>query len=282
MKKYGLIISIGVLSLLGCKQNQPNKTNEDHSVVPTEAEAFQSSENQDFEDIENDDLPSEGIESISTIKVSTEVVSSGSLHDLMQGNLKATISLKDFAKTPHLYAVGALENLKGEVQIFDGKSLVSRKSDEMVLIDKTFNSSAALLVYAVVEEWQEIKIPSMIKSHKQFEIFVQQAAEKAGLDTTKPFPFLLSGDILKLDWHIVFWDENNTNHTEQSHVNSGLNGVLANGEVEILGFYSQNHEGVFTHKGQKTHMHFHTKSTKLAGHVDSIFLGAYMTLKLPK
>ena len=58
--------------------------------------------------------------------------------------------------------------------------------------------------------------------------------------------------------------------------------MLAYGDVEILGFFSKQHEGVFTHNGSNTHMHFRTDDVSLAGHVDGIFLGENMTLKLPK
>jgi len=109
-----------------------------------------------------------------------------------------------------------------------------------------------------------------------------QEAKKAGIDISKPFAFLLSGNITKLNWHIIDWDESQEDHSPQNHLNSGLNGVLAYGDVEILGFFSKQHEGVFTHKGSNTHMHFRTDDVSLAGHVDGIFLGENMTLKLPK
>ncbi len=207
---------------------------------------------------------------------------SGSLHDIMTGKTEATISLKEVENVPHLYALGAVGDLKGEIQIFDGKPAVSTKTDEMVTIDNTYNSTAALLVYASVEEWQEIPVPSMVKSKGQFEIFVQQEAKKAQLDTEKPYPFMLTGNITKLNWHVVDWDGSNTDHSSQNHLKSGLNGVLSNGDVEILGFYSKTHRGIFTHYGEDTHMHFRSSDVNLAGHVDYIFLGPNMTLKLPK
>jgi hypothetical protein len=214
--------------------------------------------------------------------MSNEVRYFGALHDIMQGNVGATITLKELEQLPNLYALGAFENLKGEVQIFNSEVVNSRKTPEMVKIDNTFSGSATLLVYAQVEEWQTISVPKMVRSKGQFEIFVYQEAEKAGIDVSKPFPFLLEGNISKLNWHIVDWNPNSTANTPQGHMESGLNGVLANGSVEILGFYSKEHQGVFTHKGSKTHMHFRTNSAKLAGHVDNFFMGYNMNLKLPK
>ncbi|MEP1855268.1 MAG: decarboxylase, partial [Nonlabens ulvanivorans] len=47
------------------------------------------------------------------------VKNTGALMNIMSGNLVATASLDSIQKLPHLYALGALENLKGEVQVFD-------------------------------------------------------------------------------------------------------------------------------------------------------------------
>lgn len=211
-----------------------------------------------------------------------EVQYSGSLHDIMQGKIGATIALKEVEKIPNLYALGATEDLKGEIQIFNGIPEVSKKLDQTIILDHSFDASAELLVYTSVNEWENIEVPSMVKSQGQFDIFLVQEAKKAGIDMSKPFAFLLSGTILKLNWHIIDWDGSQQDHSPQNHLNSGLNGVLAHGDVEILGFYSTHHEGVFTHKGSKTHMHFRTNDTRLAGHVDRIFLGENMILKLPK
>jgi len=220
--------------------------------------------------------------SCSNHRSTNDVKYSGSLHAIMQGEFGATIALKEIEKIPNLYALGAAENLKGEIQIFNGIPEVSKKLDQTIILDHTFEASAELLVYTSVQEWENIDVPSMVKSQGQFEIFLVQEAKKAGIDISKPFAFLLSGNITKLNWHIIDWDQSQEDHSPQNHLNSGLNGVLAYGDVEILGFYSKQHEGVFIHKGSKTHMHFRTDGVSLAGHVDRIFLGENMTLKLPK
>lgn len=59
--------------------------------------------------------------------IDTSVKNKGALMQLMSGNLEATASLDSLQTLPHLYALGALENLKGEIQIFDGVSYVSKK-----------------------------------------------------------------------------------------------------------------------------------------------------------
>ena len=42
-------------------------------------------------------------------------------HMMQKGDISAKANLKDFENTEHFYAIGAFENLKGEIQIFDSK-----------------------------------------------------------------------------------------------------------------------------------------------------------------
>ncbi len=207
---------------------------------------------------------------------------SGALREIMEGKLDATITLNELKSIPNLYALGVVEGLKGEIQIFNSQPYNSKRSPEMATIYRNFQDNAALLVYAQVPEWQEISIPKAILTKKQFEVYLEYTAVKAGVDTSKPFPFMVEGYIRKMNWHIVNWDENNNNHSHEAHKKSGLIGVLVDEKVNIIGFFSKNHKGLFTHHTTNMHMHFKVENQKLAGHTDDFLLGEYMTLKLPK
>ncbi len=206
----------------------------------------------------------------------------GALKDIMSGKLDSNIRLDELKEIPNLYALGAMAGLKGEIQIFNSQPVNSRVTPEMLALDKNFTANAALLVYTQVPEWQEISIPKAILTLKQFENFLEYTAVKAGVDTSQPFPFMIEGYVRKINWHIVDWDANNTNHSREAHIQSGLNGIVVEEDVEILGFYSKDHKGIYTHHDANWHMHFNAKNQKIAGHLDDLILGEYMTLKLPK
>ena len=212
----------------------------------------------------------------------SEVKYSGALRTMMSGNLEATASLDSLSKKPHLYALGAFENLKGEIQIFNGKALNSTVQSNELVFDTSFNKKAALLVYAQVANWQNIEIPSAINSSKKLETFIEEQAKQLGIDTEKPIPFLIKGKSQSLSWHIINWKDGDTKHTHKKHKESGLNGVEENEEVEIIGFFSKSHKAVFTHHTTFLHMHFKSQNEELAGHVDDLKLGGNMILKLPK
>lgn len=211
-----------------------------------------------------------------------KVIYYGAMHDIMQGKIDATFNLEKLKSIKHLYALGALENLKGEIQIFDSKPHISRKNGNSLGFDYSFNNQATLLVYAVVKKWIRISIPSTIETQKQLEVFIEQQAISNGIDINQPFPFLLKGKPVTFDWHVINWKKADTIHTHKKHKTAGIYGSLNEREVEILGFYSKKHQGIFTHHNSFTHMHVKTKGKGVAGHVDDLIIGENMFLFLPK
>ena len=212
-----------------------------------------------------------------------EVKHTGALRSIMSGNLNATASLDSLNSKPNLYAIGALENLNGELQVFDGESFNSIVKDSKVVIDPAFDQKAALLVYAQVPDWEVIEIAPGLQTRKTaLEEFIRKTAVGRGISIEKPFLFLLEGKVTSLDWHVIDWPEGDTEHTHQKHKDSGLNGTMENKKITIIGFFSLHHKAVFTHHTTNVHMHFKTDDGLLAGHVDDVRVGNNMILKLPR
>jgi alpha-acetolactate decarboxylase len=213
--------------------------------------------------------------------LSTEVKHSGALRTIMSGNIQPVISLDTLSKMKNLYALGAVDNLKGEIQIFDSQPSNSFVVDSSLQIKDSYNLKASLLVYAEIEAWDSFQIEnSKTKSDLEKQIF--ETAANSVIDTEKPFPFLLAGTIASIDWHVINWKDGDTIHNHKKHKESGLNGTLKNSKVQIIGFYSTKHKAVFTHHTTNMHMHFKTDSNDIAGHIDDLLLNQTVILKLPK
>ncbi|MFT6922054.1 MAG: alpha-acetolactate decarboxylase [Crocinitomicaceae bacterium] len=211
-----------------------------------------------------------------------EVKYFGALKNMMhKGDVSAKANLSDFEKSEHLYAIGALENLKGEIQIIDGESFNTFVLDSAIRFDKSFDRKAALLVYAIVEAWNTYEIPADIKTYEQLEGHIASVAKQNGINVNEPFPFLIDGTAKSFDWHVINWKDGDTEHSHEKHVNSGLNGTIENKEVKLLGFYSDSHHAIFTHHTTNMHIHVKTIDNEIAGHVDGLTLGKGMLLKLP-
>lgn len=221
--------------------------------------------------------------STSTWAADIEVGNAGALRNFMhKGDLSAKFSLSELKGKDHVYALGAVENLKGEIQVFDGIPSVTFANNGEVFFDNSFKRNASLIVYTQVPAWQDVTIPNEITTRIQFENYLKMAAAKHGLDIEKPLPFLITGKAKFIDWHVIDWDPADKVHTHIKHINSGPHGKIENAEALILGFYSNKHKAVFTHHSSDLHMHFKTKDNTLAGHVDDLELGRDMVLKLPK
>lgn len=211
-----------------------------------------------------------------------EVEYYGALKNMMHENdISAKVDLSDYKEREHFYALGALENLTGEIQIFDGEPFNTQVQGDFLVFDKTFDFKGTLLVGASVSKWVTIDIPNDIKSYEQLEVFIEEQAKEKKIDTNKPFPFLVDGEVSSFDWHVINWKEDDTEHTHEKHVTSGLNGTIQNRELNMLGFYSNAHHAIFTHHTTNMHIHFKTIDDELAGHVDALTLGENMVLKLP-
>ena len=211
-----------------------------------------------------------------------EVGYSGALRNFMkEGDISAKVDLSNFETRDHFYALGAFENLKGEIQIFDGKPYNTHVTNRELSIDTTFEKKASLLVFAIVKKWNVYTLPNSIKNMLQLEQYLATTAASQDLSIDKPFPFLISGIAEKVDWHVIDWEKGDMDHTHEKHMSSGLQGTLKNARVEIIGFHSANHKGIFTHHTTPLHLHVKSEEEGVAGHVDDLVMNGGMTLMLP-
>jgi acetolactate decarboxylase len=212
-----------------------------------------------------------------------EVRNAGALSNFMhKGDLSAKFSLVELEGKEHVYALGAVEKLRGEIQIFDGIPANTYAENDGVVFDRTFQKKASLIVYAQIPAWNNIEIPSGIVSRSQFEKYLVDVARTQGYDLEQPLPFMLEGKAGLIAWHVINWDPEDQVHTHLKHINSGPHGTIESANVQVLGFYSNKHRAIFTHHSSDLHMHFQTNDKSLAGHVDDIELGGGMALRLPQ
>ena len=196
------------------------------------------------------------------------------------GDLTGRVDLTALAKRPHLYAAGPLEGLKGEVTVWDGKALLARWEAGKVVTTEEFKGKACFLVYAQVPTWTESKLPAGLDKPDDLKADIFLEARKAGVPTDRPFPFLLRGTAQKVKLHILNKTDN-APHNPEEHAKVKVPVVLEGREVDVIGFYSKKHAGVFTHHDSYTHMHALTADGKVSGHVDQLSPGGEMRLYLP-
>lgn len=210
-----------------------------------------------------------------------------------KGKAERVMSLESLAGRPGLYGVGPVEGFDGEITVFDGKPYVSKVRGTGKVLEQTHNHGAFFFVWAEQIQWQDIPVPESVKNYIDLQNFVKAQAGAAGIDTSKPFPFRLSGTPTEIKWHINVDRTEGKTVTQELFVKSKAPYVTNNDPVDIIGFYSEHHGGVFVSdsapaikrdSGLKNaiHIHFVSRADKMTGHIDNITLGSGMVLHLPK
>jgi acetolactate decarboxylase len=209
----------------------------------------------------------------------SDVIVVGAMKNVMwKGELGGMINLDTISNRKGLYGLGPQSFLTGELLINDGKSYLSRvTSDSTMEVKKIFEVSAPFFVYANVNDWEEINLPSNIKTIQDLEKFIEGKI----IGTKRPFAFKLIGKVSKAIIHIQNLPEGTKVSSPEEAHQGQINFNLKNQEAEIIGFFSTEHKGVFTHHDSYLHMHLITKDESKMGHLDKLEIGN-MKLYLPK
>jgi len=201
---------------------------------------------------------------------------------VIQGKLAAALDLRTLGKTLHLYAVGPIEQLRGEITIVDSRPSLARVGpDGAVRVAESFETGAPFLVWAEIPAWQTMPIPAEVRSFTDLEAFVPRAAASAGLDPQQPLPFLIRGQQNLIEFHVLN-RIGDAPHGMEMHKKIQVVFELAQAEAILVGFHSAAHRGVFTPMDSAMHIHFQTADNSKSGHIQNLALGKDLLLAFPK
>lgn len=203
----------------------------------------------------------------------------GAMKNVMwKGELGGKIKLDTITVKNGLYGLGPESYLTGEILINNGKPYVSKvTSDSTMKVIEKFEVSAPFFVYANVTEWNEVELPSNVRTIQDLEKFIDDNTT----DYKRPFAFKLGGQVSNAIIHIQNLPKGmKVTSPDEAHLGQ-TNYELNNEESEIIGFFSTEHKGVFTHHDSFLHMHLITKDESKMGHLDELEIGK-MKLYLPK
>jgi acetolactate decarboxylase len=209
------------------------------------------------------------------------------------GKAASVVSLEDLAGHKGLYAMGPIDGLDGEITVFDSKPYITKVRGADYIAENTWKHGAFFLVWTEQQNWTDVPLPATVKGYVDLQKFVKEQAQKAGIDITKPFPFLLSGTPVEIKWHINVDRTEGKPITKESFFKSKQPFVTKNEPVDIIGFYAEHYDGVFLTKYTRVikegsgmenaiHIHLVSRTSKASGHIDDITFGDGMVLRLPK
>ncbi|WP_020535665.1 acetolactate decarboxylase [Lewinella cohaerens] len=209
-----------------------------------------------------------------------DVQVAGAMKNVMwKGELAGIISLEDIANKEGLYGIGPLSYLQGELLINDGQAYVSKVvSDTTMMVKATFDTEAPFLVYGNVTEWQELELPASITNGKALESHLDTLTRSY----KRPFVFKLKGEVMSADIHIQNLPEGSKVSSPEEAHRGQTNYALGQEQVAIIGFFSTEHQGIFTHHDSYIHLHLITDDNTQMGHLDAVeFEAEKMKLYLP-
>ena len=215
----------------------------------------------------------------------------GKLREVVGGKQHhGRVSFAELTQKPHVFAVGALEGLRGEVTILDGEVVATEgiSSTELRPRKLSPDSKAALLVGKQVAEWTEHKIDKVVQP-EAFESFLEQLARSEGYDTSKPFLFTVAGQLIHAHAHVirgacpVHAKRNGIELPETERPFEKTYEVL---HGTLVGVFAKDSVGNLTHPDMLTHTHVvysdPETQAQVTGHIERVGLSAGSVVRLPK
>ncbi len=204
----------------------------------------------------------------------------GAMQDMGKMNFAPTIRVDTIADKEHLFGIGPLGRMQGEITIVDGKPLsasVNEKGDGIV--QNRWDMEAPFFVYANVQAWRAFPFSIDIKNQADLQTAIADIAQHNGYDLKTPFPFRITGTFEQLTTHIVM--PRNPEVPGYQENKNQANYDWRNETGELIGFYSESHQRIFTHHDSYIHVHFVNHDYTILGHVDKIQTATQLTLYLP-
>lgn len=201
---------------------------------------------------------------------------------MMGEDLSAHVSLDTLTQLPHLYAVCPLNRLQGEVTIIDGKIYKSTvNSKGQIETSRTFEGKAPFMVYTQVDRWIPIKVSALIQSENELQALIEKVAKEHGIDTESAFPFKVEGKFDTVRFHIISKPLKEKKHSHELHDKAKKHFIETSIKGTLVGFFSKHHQGVFTHRGSFTHVHFLDQMESMTGHLENITVDSELTIWIP-
>lgn len=192
----------------------------------------------------------------------------GAMKNVMwKGELAGIISLDTLSSQADLYGLGPESYLKGELLIIDGQVYVSKVlTDTSMTVERTSAIEAPFFVYGKVREWSQTTMPDSVGDIQSLERYLDEQSKSA----KRPFIFKLVGTVAGADIHIQNLAAGTKVSSPQEAHQGQINYQLEEKEVEIVGFFSTEHKGIFTHHDSFLHMHLITQDRQQMGHLDRV------------
>ena len=200
-------------------------------------------------------------------KLNSDVKSVSAMKNVMwKGELSAKIQLDTIQPKDGLFGIGPVEKLSGEITIIDGQTYVSTiNAKKQMQVEINSNVGAPFFVYAHAYKFKEIKLPDSITNLTQLNDFLTKEH-----DREQAYVFKLEGDIKSGKIHVQNLLPNTQVSSPKEAHQSQVDFEIGETAVEMLGFYSNSSQGIYTHHDTNIHVHLISQDKSMMGHCDEV------------
>lgn len=184
-----------------------------------------------------------------------------------KGEIAGIINIDTITNKQHLYGLGPIEFLTGEIMLINGKGYTSMVvNDTTMKVTETFAMKAPFFGYANIDSWTEKNIHDSIITLHQLETFLDHTTK----DYPQPYFFKLTATVDSASVHIVNLPKGTKVSTPEEAHQGQRNFTIKNKSVELLGFFSTEHKAIFTHHDTFVHIHLMTDDRQQMGHLEQL------------
>jgi hypothetical protein len=199
---------------------------------------------------------------------------------VLAGDIRGRVALGDLSAAPHLYGLGPLDGLRGEVSIFDSVPSIARIEESVLVTTTSWDARACFLVWAQVATWSDRVIATEMPGLEPIEDQVVALASEWGFDVDRPLPFRIRGSAISTTLHVLD-KRDGLPHNSERHEQAKVRRTLERTGVELVGFYSRHHRAIFTPKEANIHVHLRTEDGRISGHLEAVRLEPGSRLAVP-
>ena len=199
------------------------------------------------------------------------------------------IRLQELCQRPHVFAVGAVEGLNGEITIVDSAPVVTqvgRGGQGVASLKQHEEVQATMIIGASVSAWKSIEIPQRLND-QELDAWLEKTLRDSGFAPNQPTVFRILGRFERAELHVINGAcpvHARIRKLDIPAAQRPFEATLTDVDGEVVGIFAKDAVGKITHPATSCHKHLvytNASGERLTAHLESLTVEAGCRLLLP-